>query len=520
MVIYHVITAFHLLSCLVHRLYFCKEETAVLIVPDSMQERIEGRRYDRLINQKVFEKVIVFPYRELGKEYKQIVRNSLDKFNELFSGMKLEQQKIYVFGSHFYFTVCLVEHHIKYDVFEEASGAYSHQNILLDAVRNSSPVMESICNHFNTLFYGNDLIEKIWINYDAQEVGFCRDKTVHYNMMECFLKLTDEEKNILYSFFEVPEVCIEKPSALLLTQQFMNLNIMSYNEQVELYRTYVDSFLHNQEIYIKLHPDDFMDYENHLKNCKVIKGRFPIELFALKKDAALSTVATIYSTSVYTIGSLFENVICLDMNYRETYKFFYQYYMGIKIMERLFADGQCWTCQGVGIDFKATQEMLKHRSGLHIDIHDVKDGRLQGRTIYLIGQCNETDGQEIVLDLLQHINENDIVIFLNLDERALSWVCETELLKNIVPIAGCINTRDYNIWDQKERIIYIYVEDEKKKQEIKNMSIHEEFHNLETILDVEPMDEKQIRIKVLEGVLKATEERLNAELKKNETGDK
>lgn len=519
MVIYHVITTFHLLSGLIHKFYFHKDETAVLVIPDFMQDKMEINRFDELIKKDVFEQVVIFPYRKLGQDYKQIKKNTLDEFDKVFRSMKLKEHKIYVYGAHFYFTLGLVTNHIKYDVFEEASGAYTHQNILLDAVRNSSPVMESICRSFNTLFYDNEWIEKVWIDYNAQEGNFQKSRTLHYNMMECIQKLDDKEKEILYSFFRVPEVHTSGTAALLLTQHFMNLGIMTYDEQAELYKTYADSFLSNQEIYIKPHPDDFMDYENHLKNCKVIKGRFPIELLALRKDSALSTVATVYSTAVYTVGNLFENVICLDMNYRETYKFFYQYYMGIKIMERLFADGQCWTCQGVGIDFKATQEMLKHRSGLHIDIHDVKDGLLQGRTIYLIGQCDETNGQEIVLDLLQHISEKDIVIFLNLDERALGWIRETELLNNIIPIAGCINTRDYNIWDQEERIIYIYVEDEKKKQEIKNMSIHEEFHNLETILDVEPMDEKQIRIKVLEGVLKATEERLKDELKKNETGD-
>lgn len=519
MVIYHVITAFHLLSGLIHKLYFHKDETAILVIPDFMQDKIEIDRFDELIKKNVFEQVVIFPYRELGQDYEQVKKNAIDTFDEIFSGVKLGGQKIYVYGAHFYFTLGLVTHHIKYDVFEEASGAYTHQNILLDAVRNSNPVMERICSCFNTLYYDNEWIEKIWIDYNAQEGEFQKGRTVHYNMMEYLQKLNEKEKEILYSFFRVPEVRTNRNAVLLLTQHFMNLEIMTYDEQAELYKTYADSFLYDREIYIKPHPDDFMDYENHLKNCRIIKGRFPIELLALKKDAALSTAATVYSTSVYTIGNLFENVICLDMNYRETYKFFYQYYIGIKIIEQLFADDQCWICQGVGIDFKATQEMLKRRCNLQIEINDMRDAALSGKKIYLIGQCGGTDEQEIVSDLLQHIGVKDIVIFLNLDEGDLRWIRERELLKNVVPIVGRINTRDYDIWNQMERVIYIYVEDEKRKQEIKSMSMHDEFHNLETVLDVEPIDEKQIRIKVLEGVLRATEERLSAELKKNETGD-
>lgn len=519
MVIYHVITSFHLLSCLIHKFYFHKEEAAILVIPDFMQDKIEIDRFDELIKKNVFEQVVIFPYRELGQDYEQVKKNAIDTFDEIFSGVKLGGQKIYVYGAHFYFTLGLVTHHIKYDVFEEASGAYTHQNILLDAVRNSNPVMEEICSRFNTLSYDNEWIEKVWIDYNAQEGDFKQNKTVHYDIMECFQKIDHAEKEVLYSFFRVPQVSVDKKAVLLLTQHFMNLEIMTYDEQAELYKTYADSFLYDQEIYIKPHPDDFMDYENYLKNCKVIKERFPIELLGLSKSPALSTLATVYSTAVYTIGKLFENVICLDMNYRETYKFFYQYYMGIKIIEQLFADDQCWICQGVGIDFKAMQEMLKCRCNLRIEINDVRNAELSGKKIYLIGNCSGTDEQEIVAELLQHIGVKDIVIFLNLDEGGLGWIRERKLLKNVVPIVGRINTRDYDIWNQMERVIYIYVEDEKRRQEIKSMSMHDEFHNLETVLDVEPIDEKQIRIKVLEGILRATEERLSAELKKNETGD-
>lgn len=508
MIIYHVITTFHLLSCMIHKNYYHEKEAAVLIVPDFMQDKIELERFQELVECKLFEKVIVFPYKKLGTRYEQIVENAKTSFNEVLGGIPLNEVKAYIYGAHFYFSIGLIENKIRYEVFEEASGAYTHQNILSDAVKNSNPVMEAIGRNYNILSYENELIDRVWIDYSAQEGNFNKERTQNYNVQECMKKLPDDKQKMISLFFRIPEIKVEEKSTLLLTQHFMNLNIMSYEEQVQLYKTYMDSFLENQLVYIKPHPDDFMDYETHLKKCKIIKGRFPAELLALTKPEKLDTVATVYSTAIYTVENYFKNSICLDMVYRESYKYFYQYYIAVKIIELMFRFDQSWKCTGCGADIKHIQELLNYQTRLCIKVDDLQSKPSENPSIFILGAEEEKDNER-ALGILKEAKDNDVIIFLNTDGRALDFVNDCkEKLEGILPIKICINAKDYNVWDKREFIVYIHTGNRQWRTKMASMVIHKEFENLETILDVKPMSAEEIKISVLEGILRSTEERL------------
>lgn len=508
MVVYHIITAFHLLSCIVHRNYYHENEDAFLIIPDFMQDKIELERFQELVDNEVFKQVIIFPYRKLGKEYKQIVENAKAAFKEATDGIDLDKATVYVYGAHFYFSIGLIENRIRYEVFEEASGAYTHQDILSDAVKNSNPVMELICHNYDILSYENRFIDKVWIDYSAQEGNFSKERTENYNIQECLPKLDDDKYKMIVSFFRLPEIEVEEKSTLLLTQHFMNLNIMSYEEQVQLYQTYVDSFLENQVVYIKPHPDDFMDYRTHLKKCKIIKGRFPVELLALTKSENLDTVATVYSTAIYTVKNFFRNSLCLDMVYRKSYKFFYQYYVAIKILEFMYQFNGFAECKGYGVDIRHIQELLRCQTSLCIKVSDFQDEFPVEPSVFLIGVEKEKDNDR-ELHLLKTVKDNDVIIFLNTGKGTLDFaIGHEEELERIFPVKIYINTKDYSVWDKRTLNIYVYTKNKRWREKIAKMELHKEFENLETVLDVKPMSEEEIRISVLEGVLRSTEERL------------
>ncbi len=86
---------------------------------------------------------------------------------------------------------------------------------------------------------------------------------------------------------------------IILTQPY-NIQIGDDN-LIEIYRKIIDKY-NSEEVVIKTHPRDNLDYEKAFPGVKVYSKKVPAELFALL-GIHFDDVYTINSTSIYSMMS-------------------------------------------------------------------------------------------------------------------------------------------------------------------------------------------------------------------------
>ncbi len=126
MIVYHAITSFHILCSIAHKKNYHDKEEAVLILPDFITDKFSKDKLEVIVQSGLFIDILYFPYRRCNKKrqiIEEVARRWFKEFEKEYSNIS----KYYVSGAHFYFTIPLIISGIHYDVFEEATGAYSHR---------------------------------------------------------------------------------------------------------------------------------------------------------------------------------------------------------------------------------------------------------------------------------------------------------------------------------------------------------------------------------------------------------
>ena len=100
MILYHVITTYHLIEAIVHRMRFHKEDKAILVFPDF--GAIKFPQYQELKENGMFDDVIVFPYEKI--KHSSYEEDVIEQVKAIIPYSLYEMDKIYVAGAQFYFS--------------------------------------------------------------------------------------------------------------------------------------------------------------------------------------------------------------------------------------------------------------------------------------------------------------------------------------------------------------------------------------------------------------------------------
>ena len=105
---------------------------------------------------------------------------------------------------------------------------------------------------------------------------------------------SDEEKNRILEFFNISEIYnqIQEDSTILITQSLSEDKLLPYDEEIEIYRKFVDKY---PNLIIKTHPRESKDYHEIFEGIPVIDVPFPIELLSFM-GIKISKIVTICST--------------------------------------------------------------------------------------------------------------------------------------------------------------------------------------------------------------------------------
>lgn len=295
MILYHAISSLHIIECILHHINYTWREKSILILPDFIVHKYP--QYYKLKKLKLFSDVKLFNYMliphnqetvlsDIEKRYKEDIRIDIRKFKQ-----------IYCAGAHFYFSLYLINHNIRFICFEDASGMLSRAEEMYATLYSKFPVHAELANQYQLFSLTNPLIMNVYCDKSNQNIDVAGDFYINFQPVQEFERVPEKLQNKIISFFISKKYEINEGDVILLTQHLANLGYMTIERQYELYRYVIMDYLKGKTVIIKKHPDDTMDYKKIFPAVKyVIEEPFPSELLPFVINGKPDKIVTINST--------------------------------------------------------------------------------------------------------------------------------------------------------------------------------------------------------------------------------
>lgn len=317
MVLYHAISSYQLLNVMVHAQTFHSHEKKILILPDFIVTKYP--QYKKIAKHKIFHEVFLFPYLLIPHHRDTVLDNVIDMYTKTIPYDIHAFTKIYVAGTHFYFSLYLIVNKIHFSAFEDAYGMLDRSNTLYFNLKKMYPVHAEIVQEYGLFDMSCQYIQEI-ICAEKSKYNLLLKKTVHlFNFYNYFNRLSFLTKRKIICFFTRKRFRVPDNSVIILTQHFSNLGVMSLKQQAQLYQIIFDKIYPSQKIYIKKHPDDLLDYSKLNKNVKIINGIFPSELLPILCKTSQAELFTISSTGGMLLQPYFKKYLCLREEFPTLY---------------------------------------------------------------------------------------------------------------------------------------------------------------------------------------------------------
>lgn len=517
MILYHAITAYHILKSAVHKLCFHPEEDAILLIPNFLVRSFSGLKNEQNIS--IFSKCISFtweksyPCLSVEEIYKEIEREFQNKtgYPDLSSFSEIN-----VFSAAYYFGSWLVYDRKSFQWFEEADGRLSQPEPIMedDARINQQRYELAVANGLYT--GDNPYVLKKYIKKDAQLPDFYDPLAVNYDVMKEMNKLSQGQRELLLDFFDVPrDLSFRQNSAIMLTAHFCNIRVMTYEEHALCYQLTSDYYLDGHDLYYKVHPSDLMPYQSFMKNISIVPAHFPSELLTLVTDEPFEIGASVSSTGIYNLSSLYKRVLIFNQEYIKTFWHNHRYYFCVKIMEQFPTYSVC----AIGINKKQMENMIYFGDVIEerkVDYYDniPENNACNKSTLYLIG-CQQDLRDEKFQTFFDSKRSSDIIVFLNEDNKYSFY----NIMENVPFIIKelwieAINKEELGTQRGCERVV-IFTNDLEAQRKVEKMNFVKKLIQTEAELNVLATIDKDTQIVALRGMLKATEQQLQTYIEEN-----
>lgn len=523
MVLYHAVSTYHILESFVHRHLFHNKEHAILLLPDFIINKFPY--YEKITELGLFDEIFLLPYRELSHEINTL-RYKIEDFylNNVPYNIN-DFSEIYVFAAHFYFSHYLINNKIYFNFFEDGCGILCRPDISYELVNSNTPFQASWAQE-NGLFDGsNTFIKNIICNLQAQSKPITLNNVQNFDVAVELENLHIDIINKILQFFKVPStINFNKNSLLVLTQQLANLKRVTYEQQIELYQLNLSYFSCDYNLIFKPHPDDVIDYSTFFPHSEVIREVFPAELLPHIAKKNLKAGFVLYSSSLLSIEHFLETKIFCGYGIEEQYFKLNRYYFSIVILKELLKDN-LYSIVTIGIYKPQFNNLLKHcfnyreNKAYYTEVFSSNELsssiNCNTKKVYIIDDITEASLERQDIDYLcNNITYDDIIIFLNCKNEFVFYNCISDIFKDITPI---IIKKIFKT-DVKKALnnenIYVYTKNHITREKLIHMSAKKDLKYAEYNLQVEALTPEALQIALLEGQLKATEERLSFYIQK------
>ena len=503
MILYHITTTYHLLCAMVLRQR--QNEETVALCSLWLQEKFP--QVDMLNG--FFDKVVFadFNYRFFHSD------KETERYFISLIGKPEKYSEIYVWGAQFSFGFFLDYRKIKYIYCEEAAGMISRPNVVRNIEKNDGIKKRywNLCENYGAYDGSGKNVLKRICNVAAQEKDFKVDETIiDFSVVSELQKLPHDEREKILLFFNPPRgLHVSENATILLTQHLSNLGITSFEGQILLYQLAVDYFFENDRVVIKPHPDDLLYYSQLFPEAQIIHERFPSEFMPFIFDNQPECIATISSTAIYNLRGRFPKIFELDTRFERDYPMIHRYYVAMKIAQRLNLDVICYK----------SNELLAGRlsesfgeNAPHISCGDTDPAQ----SVLLIIDDVTIEGEKgraRVLDILRKMNTSSCAVMIN-SQSDYCWYNyeKREIWQNIIPIVITKTVLQPQSDDffapVQDETVYVYSKNKELLEMAKETEIKKSLPHAGITVESARLDAQEEKIKMLEGILAATERRL------------
>ena len=495
MILYQALSAYQILECMVHRQIYYRDKKCVLLLGTYIKERMP--RYFELETGHFFDEVYLFRFGGYRGTEEEIICQVGEEFRRSIPYKIEDFEKIIIAGIHTYLQVYLLSQGISFEMFEDGSGALSRPRVLADIHRKSAPDRYALIEKYGLYDHTSSLITKKYCDMAAQEKGFYDPKAEDFQVMEAYRILPERYQEKIRRIFQVPSLKGKEEEVLLLTQQFASLGQLSFDGQIDIYRHLFDYYLNGRQVMIKPHPDDILYYSLLFPDAEIIEGTFPSELLPLAFERMPGMVCTVSSTGVNQLRRAFGSSLLFNPQYEESYRYDALYYMALCLAVYLGVEGILAERVNTVQLRNMARCMGEPWSGL--DIRESREDVDVSGFLFLRGD-GQTDGG-VGEEACERETNPGTVLWLNEKEEYRMYADgRKECFSGMRPLT--VREGD------TEHTMYFYSE----KSEVNRMAA--EFREekylpcQEKNISMERLTEEEMRIRMLEGMLAATEKRL------------
>lgn len=363
--LYYAMTNYQLLECIIHKTILNKSSKAVLFLSsflvDNNPSIIENVKnvgfFDDVI---VFEEVIFSHSKQVNIEKEiRLIRNKIEKkygsyirgCNNIYVGQDVDSLGVY-----------LVSSQLKYYFFEDASGSYSNQALLMEIIKDENINRYKIVKKLN-LGGGSEYVLGIYCDYDSQRVGFDKTNCVDFSVKKNLRKLSQKDIDKILQIYHCKRYDLGRNKKdILLTWHYNNMGFMTLDEQRKFFMFLVDYFRDESEaLFIKPHPSDKQpDYQEWFSDAVVIERRMPSELLPYLVNGKFEKGITNWSTSVYGLQGIINEIINFDKGIDTAYRDINKIFAIAKYLDSIKNKELVQKIKLVGVDYSLFCQIMKY----------------------------------------------------------------------------------------------------------------------------------------------------------------
>lgn len=456
MILYHIDTTYQLLHCIFYKELFHKEQICYLLLSNLLLEK-----YPQLKQMEgvFFNKIFVF---------KDIENNSIRSIDGGVGKNVLE------------------ENNINPQEFSEIIVGNSNSF-------TENYLMNNRCNF--TYFEGSN--------------GLMNRKDILESMRKVDPHIVDQ---VLLLWGINQKIQIYENSTILLTEPCSTH--IPFEELKKIYKIMVDYFIGENELVIIPHPDDLLFYEYLFPHATIIKKKFPPEFIPFIFTKKPKTVMSLSSNSMIDLAGYSENHIKVSSNFESYLNSTHKYFCAMKIIHELSVNFDIYVMNADKLLLENVLNIIGNPFGK--SIKSVQElSQIPKKSIVIIDDyhCAPLVESKEIYHYLKSVDSESFIIFINSNKEYLFYDNpHKEIFKDIVPVE-IIHNNSNDKTDSYSETIFVYSKRKDKRNMVNKLTFEKNLKHSNEIIKVESMSEEQLKIKILEGILEATEKRLEHYIK-------
>ncbi|MFA0509578.1 MULTISPECIES: polysialyltransferase family glycosyltransferase [unclassified Vibrio] len=356
MIYYYALSSYQVLGCISHKLKYHYDDQAVILV--SKVNYYHDSICYNLEKTGIFKEVHAVDD-NLAKSYlnRTITPDEAD-YDDLKSSLSSFRtnapsiypiefatgHKYYTYLDHWPLGILLKLNDIPYSFLEDGAGMFFRYDRALDMLKSTDDYIYRLTIKLG-LIGRNPLVENIYLDTNSQPNNKNNEdeykNLVDFNLEKVLDELSLVDVELILSVFGAhkQEVDEGETSTLFLTQNFVNLNLLSMEEQKNLFTLLVDYFSDGNQLYIKPHPFDFHpNYDDWFDNAIVIDKKVPSELLRFIIPKNFDQGLTASSTGIHALSNIIGKSLVFDDDIHIAYTGMHRLFVTLSMLKFISAD--------------------------------------------------------------------------------------------------------------------------------------------------------------------------------------